>query len=80
MGTKKMATRILSIVMALGGALACLWAFGIMVQGTSIWGTQLALDGTNGNLILLAIVMGMVAFGFGLCGLTPDEPDNEEQV
>jgi hypothetical protein len=75
-----MATRIISVVMAITGALACLWAFGIMVQGSSVWGTQLALDGTNGNLILLAIVIGMGAFAVGLCGLTPDEPDNEEQV
>jgi multisubunit Na+/H+ antiporter MnhC subunit len=52
-----------------------------MVQGGSVWGTQLALDGTNGNLILLAIVIGMGAFAVGLCGLSSDEdPEGEEQV
>jgi hypothetical protein len=75
-----MATRIFSIAVAIVGALACLWAFGIMVEGGSAWGSRFALEGTDGNLILLAIVMGMGAFALGLCGLTPDKPSHEEQA
>jgi hypothetical protein len=80
MGTKKMATRILSVVMTIVGALACLWAFGLMVDGTSMWGSALALEGTNGNAILLAVVLGTGAFGVGLCGLTPEKPEHDEQA
>lgn len=74
-----MTKRILSVSVAIAGALACIWGFGAMVGTTPLLGSGFSPEWVTGNVVLLAIIIGIGACALGICGLSDNKRDRNEQ-
>ncbi len=70
--------RIFAIAFAIAGAISCMWGFGTMLGDSFVLTNQFSLDGTNGNMILLSIIIGVSALAWGLVGLSPKNNNDDE--